>query len=498
VGNKLPDPAFLFVIALVLAWVASAIFAGQTFQTASGEQQVTNQLSPIALVTFMTSAVKNFMLFHPVGAVLVAMLGFGVAEKAGFINAGLKILLAVTPGKLLTPMLALVAVVSHTAVDAGYVLVIPIGGVLFYAAGRHPVAGICAAFAGVSGGFSANFIPSAIDAILAGITEEAAQILDGDHTVSILCNWGFASASSVLVVLLIWYLTDKVIEPRLNRQCPVDSDADVQAMEEITAAEKKGFTAGMISIGVLIATLIAVCLPTDSPMRAAVPAGDTGPGSLTSNSAPLMQMIVPLLFVLAVIPGVVHGLVAGTLRSTADIVAGMIDAMKGLGHYFAIMFFAAQFVYVFRESQLGAWMAISGASSLKSLGLPASVTIVGAVLLTASVNLLLGSASAKWAMLSVILVPLLMELGISPEYAQAAYRVGDSTTNIITPLMPYFPLVVVYCQRYYKNTGIGTLLSLMLPYSVVLLVGWTVFMLLYAATGIPLGPGGGYEYVAPR
>ena len=221
-------------------------------------------------------------------------------------------------------------------------------------------------------------------------------------------------------------------------------------------------------------------------------------GELGSFQAPLMQMIVPLLFVFALLPGVVHGLLAGTIRSTKDIVDGMVQAVKSLGHYFAIMFFAALFVDVFTKSNLGAWIAIEGADSLKSLGLPAQITIVGAVFLTAFVNLILGSASAKWGLLSVILVPLLMQLGISPEYAQAAYRVGDSSTNIITPLMPYFPLVVVYSQRYYKKTGIGTLLSLMLPYSVMLLLGWTLFMLLYAATGLPLGPGGGYEYIAPQ
>lgn len=491
VGNKLPDPAFLFLICLVAAWVFSAIFAGATFETAQGEAQVTNQLSGSALVAFMTGMVGTFMNFGPVGVVLVAMLGFGVAEKSGFINTGLKILLAVTPKKLLTPMLAFVAIISHTAVDAGYVLVIPIGGILFYAAGRHPIAGVCAAFAGVSGGFSANFIISAIDAILQGLTESAAQIIQSDYQVSILCNWYFAAASSVVVILMIWFLTDRVIEPRLQRQFPIDEDAEIIAMEKLEPREKKAFISGFISLMILAILLIIICLPGDSPLRAP----DEQIGTI---DAPLMNMIVPLLFVMALVPAVVHGLMTGTIRSTKDIVDGMVDAVKGLGHYFAIMFFAAQFVYVFNQSNLGAWMAISGADSLKGFGLPASVTIVGAVLLTAFVNLLLGSASAKWGLLSVILVPLLMELGISPEYAQAAYRVGDSTTNIITPLMPYFPLVVVYCQRYYKQTGIGTLLSLMLPYSLVLLIGWTVFMLLYAATGIPLGPGGGYEYLAPK
>jgi len=490
VGNKLPDPAFLFLGALVLAWVFSAIFAKAEFETAQGIQEVENQLSTDALVGFMTGMVNTFMTFHPVGVVLVAMLGFGVAEKAGFIRAGLKILLSITPKQALTPMLAFIAVVSHTALDAGYILVIPVGGVLFYAAGRHPLAGICAAFAGVSGGFSANVFPGAIDALLQGLTQSAAQIIDADHQVNILCNWGFIAASSLLVVGLIWFITDRIIEPRVNRMFPVDSDAEIETMEPLTEKERRGFVAGCISLVVGLGALAAILLPSDSPLR-------SPDGELATFQAPVMRMIVPLLFLLALTPGIVLGIVAGTIRSNKDVVAGMTEAMKGMGHYLVIMFFAAQFVYVFNQSNLGAWLAISGANSLKSLALPASVTIVGAILLTAFVNLLIGSASAKWGLLSVILVPLLMELGISPAYAQAAYRVGDSTTNIITPLMPYFPLVVVYCQRYYRQAGIGTLVSLMLPFSLLMLVGWSAFTLLYAASGLPLGIGGDYVYTPP-
>ncbi len=487
VGNKLPDPAMLFFLALVLTWIASWMFAGASFDTAQGPREVTDQLTGVALVAFLTGMVHTFMDFHPVGVVLVAMLGFGVAERTGFINAGLKLLLAITPVKLLTPALAMVAIVSHTAVDAGYVLVIPIGGVLFYAAGRHPIAGICAAFAGVSGGFSANFIPSAIDAILQGLTQSAAQVIDAEYEVAVLCNWYFAAASSLVIVAIIWFLTDKIVEPRLNARCAIDADAKVEPMEALTPAERRGFIAGTAATVFMLGLLLWLCLPEDSLLRS--PDGELG-----SFQAPLMQMIVPLIFLLALVPGLVHGLVAGTAKSSADVVGGMVDAMKGMGHYMVIMFFAAQFVYVFNASNLGAWLAISGADTLKGFGLPAPVTIVGAIFLTASVNLLLGSASAKWGMLSVILVPLLMQLGISPALTQAAYRVGDSTTNIITPLMPYFPLVVVYCQRYVKSTGLGTLLSLMLPFSLTLLIGWTLFLILYWQLGIPLGIEGGYVY----
>ena len=495
VGNLLPDPAILFVLALAAAWGLSYAYAGAEYVTAAGPEQVVNQFSMEALVPFFTNMVETFTHFHPIGVVLVAMLGFGVAERAGYINTGLKILLVITPKFLLTPMLALVAIVSHTAVDAGYVLVIPVGGVLFYAAGRHPIAGITAAFAGVSGGFSANFIPSAVDALLAGITEESSAILNPDYGVNPLCNWWFSASSSAFVMLMIWFLTDRIIEPRCNRLFPIDDDADVEPMERISAREVTGFLTGTLAVGVLIYGIVFLALPADSLLR------DPVEGELYTAGAPLVQMIVPLLFILALTPGIVHGLVAGTIKKSGDIVAGMVDAMKGMGHYLVIMFFAALFLYVFTQSNLGEWLAISGADWLKSMELHPMITITGIIFLTAFVNLLMGSASAKWALLSVIFVPLLMEVGISPQLTQAAYRVGDSSTNIITPLMPYFPLVVVYCQRYFKKTGIGTLISLMLPYSFTILIGWTVFLLIYwglgEQLGFTLGIEGGYDYVAP-
>ncbi len=491
VGNKLPDPAVLFLILLIAVWVLSALLAPVAFtelDPRTGEPiKVENQLTGTSLASFMANMVKTFTGFHPLGVVLVALLGVGVAESTGFINAVLKYLLGFTPKSLLTPMLILVAIVSHTATDAGYVLVIPLGGVIFYAAGRHPLAGIAAAFAGVSGGFSANFIPSGIDPLLQGLTQAGAQIIDPARVVNPLCNWLFTSVSSILVIVVGWYLTDRVIEPRLANT-EIDGDpSEMPKMEELTAADRRGLFAGLAAMFICVVLLAVAVWPEGSALRAP-------DGKLTAFQAPLMQSIVPLIFLFFLIPGIVYGYVSGSVKNHRDIIKGMSHAMSTMGYYIVMAFFAALFIAAFSSSNIGVLLAIKGANFLQGLGMPGQVTIVGIIFLSAGVNLLVGSASAKWALLAPIFVPMLMQLGLSPELTQAAYRVGDSTTNIITPLMPYFPLVVVFCQRYVKKTGIGTVVSLMLPYSVVLLVTWTAFLVAYWLLGIPLGLQAPYVY----
>jgi len=561
VGNKLPDPAVLFLILLIVVWLLSWLLAPMQFSELDPRTgkpiQVVNQMSGTAIAAFLSNMVTTFTGFHPLGVVLVALLGVGVAEHTGFINAALKGLLSFTSAWLLTPMVILVGIVSHTAADAGYVLVIPLGGVIFYAAGRHPLAGIAAAFAGVSGGFNANFIPSSIDPLLAGLTQTSAQIINTGYTVNPLSNWFFAAASSVLIVGVGWFITDRIIEPRLRRSTPVDGDeSEMPKMQELGPRESRGLWAALAALALCLAILFIVSAPSDSPMRspsgfrltaqsfeglraAGVPedvlkkaeplrgqtqAGQTAfqnalktrlgeqaatqhgpqfvaaaeqtPRELTASTAPLMQAIVPLIFLLFLVPGVVFGYAAGTVKGHRDVIKGMSKSMSTMGYYIVLAFFASLFIAAFGQSNIGALLALKGANVLRALELPGQVTIVGIILLTALVNLLIGSASAKWALLSPIFVPMLMQLGLSPELTQAAYRVGDSTTNIITPLMPYFPLVVVYGQRYVKSTGIGTLVSLMLPFSLIFLVIWTAFLIVYWLLGFPLGLQAPYAYPA--
>ena len=495
VGNKLPDPSMLFLIALLIVWVLSALLSPIAFtdiDPRSGEGiRVNNLLTGSALTTFMASMVTIFTSFAPLGVVLVAMLGVGVADQAGFFNTSIKLLLQRTSVKLLTPMVVFVGLLSHSAIDAGYVLVIPLGGIIFYAAGRHPVAGIAAAFAGVSGGFSANPVPGALDPLLQGFTQPAAQIIDPSVLVNPLGNYFFTSISSLLIVGLAWYVTDRIVEPRLNRTSPVDADAEqAPAMDVIAPRERKAFWWAVVTMVVGVVGLALAMVPAGSPFRDAS-------GSLNSFQAPIMQSIVPLIFLLFLIPGVVYGYVAGVFTKSKDMVDAMTKAMNGMSYYIVMAFFCSLFVYAFGQSNIGALLALQGASLLKALALPGWTTILGIILLTAFVNLFVGSASAKWALLAPIFVPMLMQVGISPELTQAAYRVGDSSSNIITPLMPYFPLVVVYCQRYVKASGIGTLTAMMLPYTVVFLVCWTAFLILYWTSGIPLGLGAFYTYPAP-
>ena len=559
VGNKLPDPAALFLILMILVWVLSAVLSTMSFaeiDPRTGKALViNNQLTGTALAAFLSNMVTTFTSFHPLGVVLVALLGVGVAEHTGFINASLKAMLSITPVRLLTPMMIFVGILSHTAADAGYVLVIPLAAVIFYSAGRHPLAGIAAAFAGVSGGFSANFVPASLDPLLAGLTQSGAQIIDASRVVNPLANWYFTAASTLLLVVVGWFLTDRIIEPRLNRTATVDGDPEeMPKMEELGTRERKGLIAGFVTMVLGLAVLFAVSIPEDSPMRspagfrvtqesvnkmraAGVPddvlarvspilgqelfgrtaldnalkqrLGDESqkqfgaifaqnaepvPPQLTAATAPLMLSIVSLIFLLFLLPGIVYGYVAGTVKSHKDIVQGMSKTMSTMGYYIVLAFFASLFIAAFGQSNIGALLALKGAGALQAMALPPQITIIGIILLTALVNLLIGSASAKWALLAPIFVPLLMQLGMSPELAQAAYRIGDSTTNIITPLMPYFPLVVVFAQRYVKNTGIGTLVSLMLPYTVVFMISWIIFLMIYWALGIPLGLGATYTY----
>lgn len=493
-GNKLPDPAILFFCLMIGIWIISALLSNVTFDVIDPRSQapieIINLLSGTSLATFLSNMVTTFTGFAPLGIVLVAMFGVGVAEHAGFINAGLKSMLSVTPKVLLTPMLILVAIVSHTATDAGYVLVIPLGGVIFYAAGRHPLSGIAAAFAGVSGGFSANFVPSGIDPLLQGFTQSAAQIINPKIELNPLNNWFFTSASTFLIIAIGWYITDKIVEPRLKSVSVEVKPEEQPTMDNLSSKEKKAFWAACFVMLICLLALFLWASPADSALR-------SESGDLAALSAPLMRSIVPLIFIVFLIPGVVYGLMSGTFKKSKDIIDSMTKSMSGMSYYIVMAFFCALFIDAFTKSNLGALLAIKGASGLKALALPPEITIVGIILLTAFVNLFIGSASAKWALLAPIMVPMLMQLGISPDLTQASYRVGDSVSNIVTPLMPYFPLVVVYCQKYVKSTGIGTLVSMMIPYSIAFMVLWTIFLLIYWALGIPLGLQASYEYIAP-
>jgi len=508
-GNKLPDPVFIFfylIIALVLFSVVAAM-SGISAMHPTALDEVTGNaqrieaislLSPENIQRLWVEMPTTFTHFHPLGYVLVVMLGAGVAERSGFFAAGMSKAVTSAPKTMLTPVVALVAMIGNHAADAGYVVLIPLAGILFAAAGRHPLAGIAAAFAGVSGGFSANISPGQLDALLFGITEEAvaASALDPSWTANIAGNWFFISVMTVVYLPIIWYVTDKIIEPRLG---PWTGGATADRSADDASPDPAGETgelasrglrhAGLAALFVVGLWLLMVFAP-GTPLidEAACEAIADADCSIHAQLAPLYRSLVAAFFLLFLLTGWAYGRATGSIKNHRDLVEMMAESMKDMGYYLVLAFAAAHFVAMFGWSNLGLISAVHGAAAIDSTGLPLPIVLGLMVVFTGLLNLFVGSASAKWALLAPILVPMLMLLGISPEGATAAYRVGDSATNIITPLMVYFPLILVFAQRWQKDFGLGSLTAMMLPYSIWLMVSGTVLIVLWFYLGIPLGP----------
>ena len=489
VGNALPHPVTLFAIFALAVVVISALCAAfgvsATGNLVSGGQLQETTVTAVSLLTkdglqyMFTSAVNNFTTYAPLGMVLVAMLGVGVAEKSGLINTLLKNMVKATPKALLTPMIVFLGVMSNIASDAGYVILIPLGAMMFHACGRHPIAGLAAAFAGVSGGFSANLLVGTLDPMLGGITQAAVDILDPAYKVQIMGNYIFLVASTFLITILGTIITDKVVEPRLGKYTgTVDGDNDA-SLTTVTAQQRKGLRNAGISALVFVLIIVAMCIPSDSFFRNAA-------GELLGNT-PLVNSLIVLIALLFFIPAVAYGKTVGTFRNDKDIANSMSSSMADMGSFLALAFVSAQFINYFSYTKLGTILALSGADLLKSANIGLIPLMILFVLFSAFMNLFLGSASAKWNILAPVFVPMFMLLGYSPELCQLAYRVGDSCTNIITPLMTYYAVIIVFAQKYDKKAGIGTITATMLPYSVAFLVCWTIMLIVWLTLGLPIG-----------
>ena len=495
IGNRIPDITMLFIAAFVITCVVSALFSqihfGYIHPTTGKEITITNMLAPESLATLLTKMVSNFAGFPPLAMVIVATLGIGVAQGSGFIATGLKKLLAVTPKFLLTPIVIVVGMLSHLAPDSGYMIIIPMAAYLFYASGKHPLAGVGASFAGIAGAFAANYTPSAIDPVIQGFSQMAAQLIDPTYEINVLCNYFFSLAATVPVIAVCWWVTEKITEPWCRKACPLDADIDVSedAIDVITPKQNRAFYIASFVLILMLVGLFAALWPADSILRD--PAGN-----IASFKAPVMQSIVAIIFLLAAVPGIVFGILSGSFKSSKDFTKSMEDITHTLVQLIVFYFFAAQFMYAFGASNLGALIAIAGAEFLKSLALPPQVTVFGIIVFVALLNLLITSASAKWSILAPIFVPMLMSVGIAPELTQAAFRISDSAVNVCTPMFAFYPLIIIYCQKYYKKTGVGTLSSLMLPYTIALLIVLTITLYLFWAAGIPLGFQA--DYVYPR
>jgi aminobenzoyl-glutamate transport protein len=495
-GNLLPHPVTLFalfalgvvVVSGIAGWwdlsVADPRPEGARGRSPTGEIVAISLMNGEGLRRIMENLVTNFTSFVPLGTVLVAMLGVGVAEKSGLLSAMIRAVVLKAPPQLVTGAVVFAGVISNTASEMGYVVLIPLAAVIFHALGRHPYAGLAAAFAGVSAGYSANLLIGTVDPLLSGITEEAARLIDPEYTVHPAVNWYFMIVSTFVVTGVGWWVTAKIVEPKLGTYD--DSNADHQALGEITTdplsrTEVKGLWAALGTTLVLTALLLLATVPEWGVLR------NPDTGSLLDSA--FLRGIVTLIFVFFVVPGFVYGWVTGTMRSDRDVVDGMAGAMSTLGLYIVLVFFAAQFVAFFGWTNLGSITAVVGADVLERINLTGPLVFIPFILMCCLVNLSLGSASAQWAITAPIFVPMLMLVGYSPEVIQAAYRIGDSTTNIITPMMSYFGLILAFAARYDRKLGIGTLVAMMLPYTIFFLIFWVAtFYLWVFVLGFPVGP----------
>jgi aminobenzoyl-glutamate transport protein len=482
-GNRLPNPITLFALLAVVVLIASAVCAALGVEVRHPRDgsviAAVNLISRDGVQRIFTQAVKNFMGFAPLGMVLAAMIGIGVAERSGLIGVLLRATVMGVPARWLTPTIVFVGVMGNLAADAGLVILPPLAAMLFAASGRHPLAGLAAGFAGVSGGFSANLLPSSLDVLLAGLTQEAvdgSRLLDG-YRVQVLGNAWFLMASTPVLVVAGTWVTHRFVEPRLGPWTGGGAD-----LEPLTSAERRGLRAAGIAA---LATIVAIALltvPAGAPLRA-------DEHDLLRSLAPFFDSMVLIVLLAFLVPGIAYGIAARTITSDDDVATMTSDTMASMGSYIVVAFVAAQFLGWFSWSNLAPIVAIAGARGLESAGLGGAPLLVAFVLFCATINLLLTSASANWSITAPVFVPMFVLLGFSPEGTQAAFRVGDSATNIVSPLLPYLPFLLTCVRRYAPGAGLGTFLTLMLPYSLVFLAVWTALLLMFYGLGWPIGPG---------
>lgn len=503
--------------------------------------------------------VSNFVNFAPLGTVLVALLGVGVAEKSGLLSAAMRWLVLGAPAWLVTAALVFAGVISNTASEVGYVVLVPLGAAIFYSLGRHPMAGLAAAFAGVSGGYSANLLVGTIDPLLSGITEEAAWIYDANYEVHPAVNWYFMVASTFLVTAMGTWVTVKIVEPSLGRYDRSLAAPEIEQLAKIqglSPEEWRGLKYALVAVCFMFALftlfagphfnraeqfakgtklpqvlrwgeqeiadaeswrqanlakpaaqreeMIILLLPEREGRRGAINRfllSIPGYGVLRNPEtgdlmrSPFLRSVVALIFLFFLVPGFAYGWALGTMKNDKHIIDAMSDAMSSMGLYIVLVFFAAQFVNFFNWTNFGSIIAVVGSDLIIALKLDGPVVFIPFILLCAFLNLILGSASAKWAITAPVFVPMLMRIGYSPEVIQAAYRIGDSATNVITPMMSYFGIIFALGVRYNRNMGLGTMISMMLPYTVVFLIVWTIFFYIWTFLfGLPLGPGANTYY----
>ena len=488
-GNKLPHPVALFgifALTTLLISLIGSLLGWHGVHPATGEPiTIVNLLSKEGLHKILLEMVDNYTGFAPLGIVMVAMLGIGVAESSGLIKAAINNLLIKAPKNSITFMIVFTGILSNIASDLGYILIIPLAGVIFHSLGRHPLAGMSAAFAGVSGGFSANLLIGTIDPLLAGLSTEAARIIDPNYYVMPTANYYFMAVSTIVISLAGTWITKIFIEPRLGTYT---GNIPQEEIKSLTKEERKGLRWAGITLLFFVGLIALGLIPNNGILRGS---------DNTILHSPVLKGFIAVLFIVAGTIGVVYGYVSGTFKKHSDVVAGMNTSYKGMISFLVLVFFAAQFVAWFKWSNLGLLIAIKGAAFLQTANLSLIPLVILFIILSGFINMFMGSASAKWAIMGPVFITMFMLLGYSPELSQAIFRIGDSVTNVISPMMSFFALIIVYYQKYDSKSGIGTLIATMLPYSIGFFIIWTLLITVWIWLGIPLGPESGLYYPIP-
>jgi len=518
VGNRLPDPATLFLIGTLVVMFASflasrldlavqhvalvregaetaaqggAVVSWEPVFEADGAPRTTTPrdlLSRDGIFWLLSSMVKNFTGFAPLGVVLVGMLGIGLAERVGLMGALLKVCMRFVPAHLLAPTVIFVGIMSSMGLDAGFVVLPPLAAALFCAAGRSPLAGIAAVIAGVSAGFNANLFVTGLDPVLAAFTMKGAQVLDPEYAVSPACNWWFMIASTFVMTLLGWWTTVALVEKRLAGVAPEHGgpaarpDTTLES-DALAPAEARALRSTLLVMGGIVGLTLSAIFVPGAPLYGAGLQFDRW-----------VEAIVPLLFLTFAIPSVVYGVSIGRIATDKDAARMLVETIASMAPVIVLAFFAAQFIEAFKHSRLDQMLALWGGQQLGELAMPRELLIVAFIGVAMAFNLMMASMSAKYAMLAPIFVPMFMMVGISPELTQAAYRIGDSVTNVITPLNPYLVIVLVFVKQYVPRAGMGTLIATLLPYALVFAIAWPLLLLGWMALGLPLGPDGGLVY----
>jgi aminobenzoyl-glutamate transport protein len=509
-GNLLPEPAMIFVWLIValmllsalgasLGWSASLAYTGKeapqwgVLKDGVLTYSATSLFSQENIARLLTEMPRTLTGFAPLGLVLTLILGAAVAERSGLFSALIRASLRNAPRAVLTPIVAIIGMVSHHASDAAYIVFIPLAAILYASVGRHPLAGLAAAFAGVSGGFAGNVTPGQMDVLLFGFTQEAARIIDPAWTMNPLGNWYFILAIVVIFTPIIWFITDRIVEPRLGTWGS-EPDAELKAelaKSDTTPAERRGLRfAGLAALAVIALFAALTFWPGYTPL---IDESKTG----TAQLQPFYAALVAGFFLLFLATGVAFGRGAGTIEDTKDVISMMTEGVRMLAPYLVFVFFAAHFVAMFNWSRLGPIFAIDGALILQQMNVPAPLLLAGVQFVSSFLDLFIGSAAAKWSAMAPVVVPKFMLLGISPEMTTAAYRMGDSYTNLMTPLMSYFPLILAFARRYDKTLGVGSLLALMLPYALCFMGAGLAMTMAWVSFDLPLGPGAQVFYAPP-